>query len=232
MAGGIAHEINTPLGAILLCAQTVQQELDATEIDKNSIKKLALKIETIVGRIAKIIQALRAYSRGNNTDPFLDTPIHQIIENSVSLVREKLRLRGIEIRGLDSVEKGLFIQCREAQIGQVIMNLLGNSADAIEKLDKKWVEIEVEDLGENIRIKITDSVKGIQKHLHDKIFDPFFTSKDIGKGTGLGLSISAGAIQEHHGAIFVDANSKNTCFVIHLPKMQISNEEDPFSEAA
>src|SRR5690606_24382258 len=100
----------------------------------------------------------------------------------------------------------LKLSCRVIQLSQVILNLLGNSHDAIcEQTVGKWIKVEVSETGSGsqdmVCIRITDSGKRISDDLIGKIMQPFFTTKEVGKGTGLGLSISKGIIESHGGTL-------------------------------
>ena len=110
------------------------------------------------------------------------------------------------------------IHAQVTQISQVLLNLIHNAYDAIEKEKIRWIELCAKETAENIEISVTDSGPGIPEAIRHKILEPFFTTKAVGKGTGLGLSISARLIKSHQGQLFVDATSKNTKFVILLPK--------------
>ena len=110
------------------------------------------------------------------------------------------------------------MNCRSTQIEQVLLNLLSNSYDAIVNTPGPWILIVVKSNGQTAEISVTDSGKGIAPEIVSKIMQPFYTTKEVGKGTGLGLSISLGIIKSHHGEFYYDQNSKNTRFVIQLPK--------------
>ena len=110
------------------------------------------------------------------------------------------------------------VLAREAQLAQVLLNLLNNSFDAVEEITNKWVSIDVIDKDKKFQIRVTDSGAGIPSEILDKVMYPFFTTKEVGKGTGLGLSISKGIVEEHKGRIFIDPSMQNTCFVIEFDK--------------
>jgi signal transduction histidine kinase len=114
----------------------------------------------------------------------------------------------------------LTIECRPTEISQILLNLLNNAFDAVFSLSEKWVELQVEELPDEIRIQVTDSGSGISKGIREKLMQPFFTTKEPGKGTGLGLSISNRIALKHHGKIYLDESCKNTRFVLVLPKRQ------------
>lgn len=228
MAGGIAHEINTPLAAILLTSQTLKLELERDKWNKELFLNLATNIEKTSKRISKIINALRSFSRGSDHDPFSRANVVQIIDDALSLCREKLTLRGIDVQ-LSLPEHGVSdIECREAQIGQVLINLINNSKDAIEDLKEKWINIEVSIEADDVVIVFKDSGMGIDNKVQEKLFHPFYTTKGVGKGTGLGLSISNGIINEHGGSLRYDPSAERTTFIIRLPISQQHEDYDPF----
>jgi len=98
-----------------------------------------------------------------------------------------------------------------------LLNLLNNAHDAIAHLPEKWVRVSVKALGDTVEIRVRDSGRGIPPDIAQKIFQPFFTTKEIGKGTGMGLSISLGIIKAHSGRLTLDESEPNTCFVLSLP---------------
>ncbi len=112
------------------------------------------------------------------------------------------------------------IQCRESEIAQVLFNLLINACQAEEQLSERWVTLNCEEEDEKIRIVVKDSGPGIPTDIRQKIFQPFFTTKDIGQGTGLGLSVSVGLVEGHNGQLWLDDKEQNTTFIVQLPKLQ------------
>ena len=127
------------------------------------------------------------------------------------------------------MEKDIFIECNPTQITQVLVNLLNNARDAIGDLSTKWIRVSVNDFEDIVEIKIIDSGKGIPLETVKKMFNPFYSTKEIGKGTGLGLSLSKTFIETHGGTFTYNENTINTEFVIVLPKKQLSlepNEEN------
>ena len=122
------------------------------------------------------------------------------------------------------IEPGLEIACRPTQIAQVLVNLINNSRDAVSNLNEKWIKVEVDKTDDNIIIAITDSGPGIPASVRAKMFNPFFTTKEVGVGTGLGLSISAGIIKSHNGQLRLASKSKNTRFEVVLPIVQVAQK--------
>ncbi|MGE0528367.1 MAG: PAS domain S-box protein [Bdellovibrionales bacterium] len=222
MAGGIAHEINTPLAIIQAKSDQLVMRLETGDFDREIFIKELIKIMNTTDRVAKIIKGLRTFSRSSESDPMDTVPVSQILDDTPELCLEKFRHRSIEFRIPDFGDRK--IECRPAQISQVLLNLLNNSYDAVRELNEKWIEIIIESSADRIKIVVTDSGQGIPTDLHERIMQPFFTTKEVGSGTGLGLSISKGIVEDHHGRLYLDSSKKNTCFVLELPLFQPMTE--------
>lgn len=218
MAGGVAHEINNPLAIIKGKATIIRRKLESEKIDLgNNLRDFDL-IESTVDRIAKIIKGLRNYSRNAENDPFETINVQTLISDTLELCSNKLSSRSIEIK--THCHENLSVQCRPAQISQILMNLISNSIDAVESLDKKWVEINVSEFNGSVLFAISDSGSGINPSIAEKIMNPFYTTKPVGKGTGLGLSISKGIADAHGGTLKYIPNQQHTTFILDLPAKQ------------
>lgn len=217
MAAGIAHEINNPLTIIGSSNQKIQRILASDEVDLAALKKYSSTIENTVGRITKIVSGLKNISRDSANETFAPTKLFDIFNDINSLCSERYRVNGNNlIINLEDPVLQTEINCLRVQFSQVILNLITNAYDAIAPLKERWIKIECE-IKTDLIIRIMDSGRGIPLDVQDKIFQPFYTTKEIGKGTGLGLSISKGIIKNHKGEFFIDNASANTCFVIVMP---------------
>lgn len=219
MASGIAHEINNPLAIIKMTALQMQKNInDESTVLKNGV----VKIDSTVDRISKIIQGLRTFSRDGRNDPFEIVSFDHLIDDILSFCKERLKHHSITLIK-DELDPNLVFEGRQIEISQVILNLLNNAIDAVDPLpdNNKWIRISAKNNGSFLEIKITDSGHGIPLETQSKMFQPFFTTKEIGKGTGLGLSLSLTIIKNHLGEIFLDNDSTNTCFVLRLPNQQV-----------
>ncbi len=223
MSGGIAHEINNPLTVIQARAFQLNQMIEANAIDPQKIQQAAEAISRTAEKIGRIIKSLRAFARDGAYDPYELVPVKNLINETLEFCRTRFFHHSIEIE-VENIPEDLEIECRQVQIGQVLLNLLNNSFDALAEYPEKWIRIQVIDLDEKVEIRVKDSGTGIPTQIIDKIMHPFFTTKEVGKGTGLGLSISSGIIKSHGGELYVDTLSPNTTFVIRLPKMQNPEE--------
>jgi PAS domain S-box-containing protein len=218
MAGGIAHEINSPLAIIFGRIEQLLRKIENENItDKADYQKKILDIHNTVERISKIIKGLKQFSRNSENDPMEQISLMKIIDDTVSLCQEKFRNHSVTVKV--SGNNDVMIYCRAAQISQALLNLLNNAFDAIENLEIKWIEInsELNTDKKKVKLSIIDSGNGIPEEIIEKIMQPFFTTKEIGKGTGLGLSISKGIIETHNGNFYFNKLSKNTSFIIELP---------------
>lgn len=219
MASGIAHEINNPLAIIKGKVYNLKMKCEKKEQLANVDMITHLNVISLtVDRIAKIIKGLRAFSRNAENDTFERVIFSYIVNEAFDLGREKIKKLGIDLR--IHVNESLLVECRSVQIGQVLVNLINNSIDAVKDLDQKWISIDVTESDGQVRILFRDSGKGISEKISGKMMDPFFTTKEVGKGTGLGLSISKGIIEQHGGSLSYLPNDINTCFEIKLPKIQ------------
>src|SRR5690606_11135306 len=150
-------------------------------------------------------------------DPFRRENIKKIIEGTVAICGAKFKFAEVPL-SVNGFRTDLAIECREAEISQVMVNLLSNAFDAIEQLDEKWVNVELKTIDNDwVEISVEDSGNQIPPDLRAKILDPFFTTKEPGKGTGLGLSISKNIVEEHGGFLILDEESPHTRFIIRLP---------------
>lgn len=217
MASGMAHEINSPIQTISLTAQRVQRQL-RKDMSKEDINSSMENIVKSVNKISEIIDSLRRVSRASNDDNYLDTEIKDIIDDVKHMTVERFKVNNVNFDVYyNDIPDNTMIQCQRLQISQVLINLVNNAYDAIHELDDKWIKISINKITDKIQISVTDSGSSITDDIIDRIFEPLFTTKEIGKGTGLGLSISRDIILKHNGVFFIDKESKNTRFVIELP---------------
>ena len=229
MAAGVAHEINTPLSVISLNESMMQDMLRNENFNKDQFSKMLSKIEETVAKISKITQALRAYavdssSSSSEAAEFKPVSITSIIDSALLFCEHRLQQSGITLSPFNLPES-VKVECRSQQLSQAIYNLIINASEAVENLPEKWIRIESVATEDNVLISVTDSGSGIPREKRDKVFDPFYTTKHDGKGAGLGLSFCRGIIDIHQGKIIVDTRSKNTKFVIELPKLRAKTEK-------
>jgi len=210
LAAGVAHEVNTPLTGI---SSFTQMLLESAQPDDPSTQVLE-KIERQTFRAAKIVNGLLNLARPAQVDSG-PCDINAVINDVLTLLEHQFRTGSIQVRKeLAAVPPT--VQGIEHKLQQVFLNLFLNSRDAMPK--GGWLTIVTRADAHGAVIEVGDTGTGIPAEQLSRIYDPFFTTKEIGKGTGLGLSITYGIVQEHGGTITCESQvGQGTRFSIRLP---------------
>jgi len=225
LAAGVAHEINNPLTGILLYGGLLLEDLPNDDPKHQDLQSI---IED-ANQCRNIVKSLLAYSRQTSANKeTLD--LNNLVEQSLSLIRDQSLFINIEVVKELSDEK-MLIKVDRSQLNQVIINLVINAIDAMERkglLTLKTYCDKGKKRGAGKKgaagfayLEVSDTGCGIPEQNLPRIFDPFFTTKDLGKGTGLGLSTVYGIVQENGGNIWVKKTSQaGTTFILELPLCQ------------
>jgi C4-dicarboxylate-specific signal transduction histidine kinase len=220
---GVAHELNNPLNNIGLYVGNVIDRIRLGEDDAEPLVRDLEKAMEQVRKATEIISHLRTFGRAARVS-IEQVDIDDVIERSLLLVHEQLRLRGIAVE-LELCPDELLVVANPIQLEQVFINLLTNARDALTDSKRKTIRIASSRDDERIRIAFSDTGPGIPPELQQRIFDPFFTTKEVGTGTGLGLSITYSILKEYGGGISVDCRpGKGATFLVELP---FAGEEPP-----
>ncbi len=204
LAAGIAHQLNTPLGSILLSAQMLEESIEE-EDDSEDIRRIIRQTEQCRGIIKGLLNFARPTGTGRSR-----VSLSEIVSDTIYLMEKNLKVAEVSIKQEQSCDSWVFANRNELE--QVFFNLLANSLDAMKNGGEVLVKIQRGDPGE-IRVDFKDNGDGIPLENQDRIFLPFFTTKDYGKGTGLGLSIVARIVHEHGGRIeLVSKPGRGTMF--------------------
>lgn len=234
LLAGVAHEINTPLGALksnndlAIRTRTKIKEIltgpDMPSEVREHPKLLQMIIalegldgvnETALDRIVGIVNSLRTFAR-KDTDELVDVDIHEGIDSTLTLVHHKLKNRIAVHKDFGDLP---LITCHPNQLNQVTLNILVNAAQAIE--GEGDIYIKTEHRGGKVIIEVRDTGTGISAENLPRIFEPGFTTKGAGVGTGLGLSIVRTIVEEHHGKIEIESEvGKGTTIRVILPVAQ------------
>ncbi|HNR35242.1 MAG TPA: PAS domain S-box protein [Candidatus Hydrogenedentes bacterium] len=218
MAANIAHEINNPLAIVSGSAEQIRKAVQQGLLTQEMSDRLSDAIMRNATRIQTIIKGLRNFTRDGEEDPFHETAVRTIVEDTESVCRERFVSYDVHFQ-VEPVSETLCIECRPTQIMEVLVNLLSNALHAVEESAERWVSLAVRDLGGDIEIVVADSGPGIPPDIERSLFERFGTTKEFGKGTGLGLSISKRIVQSHGGSLSYDRSSGHTRFTVRLPKV-------------
>ncbi|HKQ72425.1 MAG TPA: ATP-binding protein [Blastocatellia bacterium] len=210
LAAGVAHEVNTPLAGISSYSQMLMQQIP----ESDPRHQLLEKIHRQTSRASSIVNNLLNFSRVGDAR-YAPVDLNRVIDDTIQLLESQLRNTEIEIvrRYADDLPLAL---CDAPKLQQVLMNLILNARDAMPS--GGTLDISTEAHEDSVAVNIRDTGLGIAPEHLSKIYDPFFTTKQIGKGTGLGLAVSYGIIRDHGGHINVESKlGEGTRFQIILP---------------
>jgi signal transduction histidine kinase len=213
LAAGVAHELNSPLGAVRLALEALATQ----ELGERGQKRVK-RAHDACGRALTIVDKLLIYSREKKRAP-KPFSCRDVIEDTLIFLRSNLQTEGVHIEtDLASEAQVLGVS---GEIQQILINLILNAAQATRQAEEATggIEIRTADAGESIDIFIADQGAGVPLEIQDRIFEPFFTTKEIGQGTGLGLSISQEIAMNHGGSLELVPSEKGATFRIRLPKV-------------
>lgn len=227
VAAGIAHELNSPLMAIITFTHLVKR---AVPPDSTAQEDLAM-IEREANRCAGIIRQLLDYSRKQSQDPTVEAVrIVDCVDGALDLLKIEVQNGRVEID--TAIPEDLpIVEANQVQLLQVFVNLIMNAVHAMPEGGSISVDAEVVDRSayanvdlpphpgsKLIRVRVTDTGTGIPPESLAKVFDPFFTTKPVGKGSGLGLSVSLGIVRSARGTILAASDGRTgTTFTVLLP---------------
>lgn len=235
LVAGVAHEVNTPIGAIISaadistrCIQTINELTQHSEADNPRLRRasaLLLENNEVIAkagkRISNMVQSLKNFARLDEAE-FKTADLHEGIESTLQLVQHELGERISVIRDFGDLPR---IQCYPSQLNQVFMNLLLNAAHSIE--GDGTITIKTFAGRESVYVDVSDTGKGIPAEHLGKIFDPGFTTKGgLGVGTGFGLAICYRIMRNHEGTISVQSEvGCGTTFTLMLPQKHLGATE-------
>lgn len=248
LTAGVAHEINNPINFVsanitplkrgldevkeliknyqllnkenfdtqLAEIKRIEEEIDYSYLE-NELSEIIESIQVGAKRTSDIVKSLKHFARADQ-DRKTFANVNECITTTLKIVNNKLG----EIQLHEDLAQLPEINCYPGKLNQILMNLIVNAIDAIDaqlyKESEGFLEISSRQDGDEIVIKVKDNGTGIPKEAQKKIFDPFYTSKEVGKGTGLGLSIVYSFVKLHNGSItFKTKIGKGTTFILKLP---------------
>lgn len=220
LAAGIAHEVNNPLAVIKETAGWVTDILEEEDIagSKNfkEFKESLNKIDQHVNRARKVTHRLLGFAR--RMEPVNEmVNVNRVLEETLSFLENEAKHNNIVIK-TDFLKELPETMCDAAQLQQVFLNIIENAIDAIGKDGEVKIQTTYNSVEKYIAVLFIDNGPGIPTEVQKKIFDPFFSTREVGKGTGLGLSISYSIIEKLGGRITVDSqDGRGAVFTIILP---------------
>jgi PAS domain S-box-containing protein len=216
MATSVAHELNQPLNVIRMAAGNGRRKMSEGIVDAEYLNDKLLRIEEQTARAATIIDHMRMFGREATELPESIDP-RVVVVNALDLVSEQLRLAGVEVVTVLAEDCG-YVMGHAIQLEQVILNLLTNARDAIDDSDDRAkITLRVFEGDKVVYITVQDTGGGIASDVLGRIFEPFYTTKEMGKGTGLGLSVSYGIVHDMKGTIIAENIDDGARFTITLP---------------
>jgi two-component system, NtrC family, sensor kinase len=224
LSAGIAHEINNPLGTILVFSHMMLRQAHADGQTRQDLEMIVKEAT----RCRNIVRGLLDFARQSRVNR-VPTRLDELIGEIFLILAHKADAKKVRLER--DVQAGLPVMMIDGnQIKQMLINLVDNAIDAVKEEGRVRVGAALSRRGDAVSIKVSDNGCGIAKENLGKLFTPFFTTKQMGKGTGLGLAICYGVVKMHSGDISVDSEAgKGTTFTITLP---IRTAEEPVVGAA
>jgi len=219
LSAGIAHEINNPLGGILIYGNLILEDTDKNSPHYENLRKIVKETT----RCKDIVKGLLEFARPKEPQMAL-TDINETLNKALSILERQALFQNIAVKK-DYTPSLPKIIADGSQLQQVFINIIINGAEAMEGRGTLTLKTRVDKPKDFIDVEITDTGHGIKEEDKKRLFEPFFTTKEVGKGTGLGLATSYGIIQKHRGSIEVQSQvEKGSAFTVKLPfKREINN---------
>ena len=208
LTAGVAHELNQPLNGIKIISQSILRDMEKNRFEEKDVGDDLNEIVSQVNKMAEIIDHMRIYSRNTAGSSKEMIDLNSVIEGPFKLLDQQLKTHNIEVvRELaPDLPK---VMGDPIRLEQVFMNLITNARNAVESCGRENKRIEVRTYKTDnqgsatgnhaVAVEVKDNGEGVPEDLREKIFQPFFTTREPGKGTGLGLSVSSKIIEEHKG---------------------------------
>jgi len=220
LAAGIAHEINNPLGGILIYSHLLLEDVDKKSPLHENLKKIVKETT----RCKDIVKGLLEFARPKEPEMSLIN-ISETVEKSLAIMEGQALFQNINIKRsfVSDLPK---IVADSAQLQQVFINIILNAAEAMDGNGVLTLSTALNEDNTHIEVKFSDTGHGIKEEDKKRLFEPFFSNKEVGKGTGLGLAISYSIIQKHQGTIGVKSKAgKGSIFTVKLPIMSESSHD-------
>lgn len=215
LSASIAHEINNPLAGVLVYTKLLSKKVGGDSFDKQDVMANLSKIESAVSHCSTLVRGLLDFAR--QTAPVLQrVTVSDVISNVMMVVGHQAQMSHVEVTE-EEASPSLDVLADPHQLQQVLTNLVINAIQAMPDGGKLTIRTAADEDGQ-VSVSVADTGCGIAPENMDKLFTPFFTTKEEVKGVGLGLAVSHGIVERHGGRIEVQSEvGKGTTFTVHLP---------------
>ena len=227
LATATAHELNQPLNHIALLTENIKRQLSADATEPSLVIEKLEALQGSVSRAGKIIDHMRTFGR-NTPENLAPLVISDVVSDTLTLLSHKLKTSGISLE--NSIPNTLpRIEGIASQLEQVFLNLIGNAIDAIDASapSERKIRLAACHEGSQVVITVSDTGGGMDESALEKLFEPFYTTKEVGKGTGLGGSISYGIINSFGGSIRAENSHQGLCITMSFPVAEASGASVP-----
>lgn len=218
MAGGLSHEVNNSLMTIMGSVQQLERYFQRDGVQNPEYAKKIQMSQDAIQQIKTVIDGLRFFSQQADEGEMIDRPLEEIIQRTLNFCNEMIKAN--EITMIVAPVPALSVHCNPMQITQILFYLTKNAFDALEGVQdpsKRWIRISFVEKERAVEIRVMNGGPQISQDVRSRLFQPFFTTKEIGKGTGLSLSISKGIALAHDGDIYLDDSTDCTTFALKIP---------------
>lgn len=223
MAGGIAHEVNTPLATMMLTLENLNDKLAINNIE--NAKKDVSNLIRIGTKIGNIVQSLRLLTITGGKFERDKVSLFEVMISAKNEYAGIAKEKNISLDYLYNIESDGKVWGSSSSLKHVVSNLIKNAIDAVEGLDEKWIKFLLIETKTHYKILVQNSGPLIDKANAERIFEPFFTTKDVGSAMGIGLSISKTLVLAHSGTIKLDMKNPHVMFEVSLPKIKAEKKK-------
>ncbi len=217
LLAGVSHELNNPLAAVIGQTSLLAEDLEGTE----HADRVA-KIQRAADRCARIVQSFLAMAR-QKAPEYRTISIHELVKQALDLTEYQMRAANIALE-VDVDASLPPVDADPDQLHQVIVNLLTNARQALDGRSDPQIWLSASTVAREITLRIADNGPGIAPEMRARVFDPFYTTKDVGSGTGLGLSYSLAIVEAHGGRLELERSTVGTVFALTLPIAETAGE--------
>lgn len=216
MANGVAHEVNNPLSVIDHAIEKMNRHHAYDEASIHMIQKA-------IHRITKIIRGLRDLAQDGNNSPMELLPLESLLYDTVDLYSSRSKEEGIHFHL--SSDPSHFIEARDCQIKQILINLVQNAFLSVSEAEEKWISLTSLAVGEDIILSVSHSGEPIPEEERERIFDPFYLSLNSSRSTGLSLAISQRLAGENGGELSLHESPRPVTFVLKFKRVNPASHQ-------